>query len=143
MILGSVPSIKSREENFYYAHKQNKFWHLLSDVYNEKVPLTVDEKITFLLKHNIALWDVIKSCTIKNSSDSSIKNVKPNNIKSLINKTKIEKIYTTGKKAYYLYNKFIYNKTKIEAIYLPSPSPANASMNYDSILEIYKDIRIN
>lgn len=91
------------------------------------------------MKHHIALWDVIKSCTQKNSSDASIKNVKVNDIKSLLKKTSIEKIFTTGKTAYNLYNKYIYPKTKIEAIYLPSTSPANASMKYDELLKIYKD----
>ncbi len=93
------------------------------------------------MKHQIALWDVIESCTIIGSSDSSIKDVIPNNIKGLIEKTKITKVYTTGKVAYNLYNKYIYEETKIKAIYLPSTSPANASISYDKILNEYKKIR--
>ena len=137
--MGSIPSIKSREENFYYAHPQNRFWKILSSVYNEDIPLTIDKKINLLEKHNIALWDVIKTCTIIKSNDASVKNVTPNNIKSLLKKTKIEKIFTTGKTAYNLYNKHIYEKTKIKAIYLPSTSPANQSIKYEDILKIYKE----
>ena len=87
--------MKSREEKFYYAHPQNKFWRILSTIYEETLPTTIERKTKFLKKHNIALWDVIKSCTITASSDSSIKNVEPNDIKSIIDKTKVKKIFTT------------------------------------------------
>ncbi|MCI8548366.1 MAG: DNA-deoxyinosine glycosylase [Bacilli bacterium] len=139
LILGSIPSVKSREKKFYYAHPQNKFWRILSDVYKEEKLETIEEKKLFLQKYNIALWDIIKSCTQENSSDSSIKNVKPNNIKDIVKKTNITKIFTTGKTAYNLYNKYIYPKIKIKAIYLPSTSPANASIKYEELLNIYKE----
>lgn len=141
LILGSIPSVKSREEKFYYAHPQNKFWKILAEVYNEKTPSTIKEKQEFLERKHLALWDVIKSCTITGSSDSSIKEVIPNNINNIIDKSNIRKIYTTGKTAYHLYNKYIYETTKIEAIYLPSTSPANASISYQKILEAYKQIK--
>lgn len=99
----------------------------------------MDEKKEFLKRHHIALWDVIQSCTMIGSSDSSIKNVFVNDIKSLINKTEIKCIYTTGRKAYDLYNKFCYEKVGIKATLLPSTSPANASMGYEKILETYKN----
>ena len=106
LILGSIPSIKSREFGFYYAHPQNRFWKVISNIYNENQPTNIEEKKELLKKHNIALWDVIKSCDMIGSSDSSINNEVPNDINSLLKKTKIKKIYTTGKTAYKLYNKF-------------------------------------
>ncbi len=138
MILGSLPSVKSREKNFYYAHPQNKFWKIFSDLFNEDIENNNLSKKGFLLKHNIALWDVIKSCTIIGSSDSSIKDVIPNDINYIINNSKVNKIYTTGKKAYQLYNRYCLESTKIEALYLPSTSAANASISYDNLLEEYK-----
>lgn len=130
LILGSIPSIKSRQLGFYYTHPQNRFWKVLSIVYNQNIGKSNEEKKDFLLNNKIALWDVIKSCDINNSRDASIKNIEVNDIKSLILKTKIDKIYTTGKKAYDLYNKYCLAQTKIKAIYLPSTSSANIS-NYD------------
>lgn len=137
LILGSFPSVKSREVASYYAHPQNRFWKILESLYNEEI---IDKK-AFLLKHHIALWDVIASCDIKGSSDTSIKNVKVNDINKIIKTSKIEKIFTTGKKAYNLYNKYLLEETKIEAIYLPSPSPANASMSLEELVNEYKKIK--
>lgn len=140
LILGSIPSIKSRKVGFYYGNPQNRFFKILADIFNEEVPTSINDKKLFLTRHKIALWDVIKSCTIIGSSDSSIKNVVVNDIHSILNKTKITKIYTTGKKAYYLYNKYIFKHTNIEAIYLPSSSPANQSIKYEEIVRKYKKI---
>lgn len=125
LILGSMPSVKSREIGFYYSHPKNRFWKTLEAIYNEKIGETKNEKIMFLKKHNIALFDVLKSCDISSSSDSSIKNPIPNDLLPIINKSNIKAIFTTGKKAYQLYHKYCYNDTKIEAILLPSTSPAN------------------
>lgn len=141
LILGSLPSVKSREESFYYAHPQNRFWRVLSKVYEENTPKTVEEKREFLKKYKIALWDVIKSCNITGSSDSSIKNVTPNNIQKLLKESNIKRIYTTGKTAYQLYHKYLYPKTKIEAIYLPSTSPANAKMTLENLIEEYQQLK--
>ncbi len=138
LILGSLPSIKSRKEGFYYAHPQNKFWKVLSSIFKEDIPASIEDKKIFLNKHHIALWDVVKSCTIIGSSDSSIRNVTANDISSIIKKSKITKIYTTGKKAYHLYYKYLFKETGIEAIYLPSTSPANASISYEKLIKIYK-----
>ena len=140
LILGSIPSIKSRENNFYYAHPKNRFWKVISKVYNEKEPLTNEEKINLLIRNKIALYDVIKSCTISGSSDSSIKNVKVNDIKSIVSKTNIKQIFTTGKTAYNLYNKFLRDEVGIDAIYLPSTSPANAKTTLNDLINIYKNI---
>ena len=143
LILGSFPSVKSREIAFYYGHPQNRFWKILAHIYNEDIPISLNDKKSFLTKHKIALWDVINSCTIIGSSDSSIKNVIVNDIKSLINKTEINYIYTTGRKAYNLYNKYLLNEVKIKAVYLPSSSPANASIKYKNIINEYKKIVSN
>lgn len=134
LILGSLPSVKSRQEKFYYAHPQNRFWKTLSKVYDEDLPQSIEGKKQFLKRHKIALWDVIKSCDIDGSSDSSIKNVIPNEINIILNKTNITKIYTTGNKAYQLYNKYCLHHTHIKATKLPSTSPAYCPKNIDDIL---------
>lgn len=136
LILGSFPSVKSRENNFYYAHPQNQFWSIMCDLFNE----TITDKEKFLLDKHIALFDVIKSCDIKGSSDQSIKNVKVNNIKAILNKTQIKYIFTTGKKATSLYTKYLEKQTGIESIYLPSTSPLFSKMKYEEKLKEYKKI---
>lgn len=141
LILGSIPSVKSRELGFYYMHPKNRFWIVISKVFNEDYPKTIDDKKTFLKRNRIALWDVIKSCEIEGSSDSSISNVVPNDINSLLNKSEIKTIYVTGKKALELYNKYIFSKTGIEAIYLPSTSPANAKLKEQDLINKYQIIR--
>ena len=140
LILGSLPSVKSREENFYYAHPKNRFWKVLSDVYEKEIPKTIEEKKNFLKENKIALYDVIRSCEIIGSSDSSIKNVKINNLKQIIKNSRIKRIYTTGKKSKELYDKYIKEKIKIEGINLPSTSPANATMSYEKLRQEYKRI---
>ena len=121
-------------------HPQNRFWRVLSAVYQEELPITIEEKKKFLIRHQIALWDCILKCDIVGSSDASIKNVIPTDIPSVLDKTNIKKIFTTGKKAQSLYEKYIYPKTKIEAISLPSTSPANvANYSLKDLVEIYKN----
>lgn len=137
LILGTIPSPKSRESGFYYGHPQNRFWKVISDIFDEPLPKTIDEKKNILLSNNIALWDVLKSCCIEKASDTSIKNPIPNDIKGFIDKTNIKFIFTTGKKAYNLYNKFCFNSTKINAVCLPSTSPANCKMSYNDIFKEY------
>lgn len=139
LILGSIPSVKSRQLGFYYAHPQNKFWKVLSSVFNSSEPKTIDDKKQFLIKNKIALFDVLASCDIKGSSDSSIKNIEVNNIKQLIGNTNIKKIFTTGKKATSLYKKYCYKDVLIEGIYLPSTSPANNGYcSFEELVSIYK-----
>ena len=103
LILGTLPSVKSRENNFYYGHKQNRFWKVLATLLKEPVPETIEEKKAMLLAHRIALWDVIQSCDIKGSSDSSIKNVQPTDIGMILEKTNMTQIYANGNKAGQLY----------------------------------------
>ena len=140
LILGTMPSPKSREIGFYYGHPQNRFWKVLSEVLNEAFPQTIQEKKQLVLNHHIALWDVLAYCDIDGASDSSIKNPIPNDIKSLIAKTEISKIFVTGKKAEELYNKFCLKSTNIPCHYLPSTSPANWGISYENLKEKYQEI---
>ena len=134
LILGSLPSVKSREVGFYYGHPKNRFWKTLEKVFNEQIGNSKEEKEEFLLIHHIALFDVIKECEISSSSDSSIKNVTPNNLNPILKKSQIKTIFTTGAKAHQLYKKYIYPKTKIEDIPLPSTSPANCKKGIENLL---------
>ena len=137
LILGSMPSVKSREVGFYYGHPKNRFWHVLEKVFNESI---IDKK-EFLLKHHLALWDVLASCEIKASSDASIKNAKPNDLEKIISKSKIKAIFTTGKTAYKYYIKFFEDKFDIPIFCLPSTSPANAKVSEKELVESYKIIK--
>jgi hypoxanthine-DNA glycosylase len=140
LILGTFPSIKSFENNFYYAHPKNQFWRLVCKVWNEKLPYNVKEKEQLLIKHNIALWDMIKECKRKNSSDSNLKDIKLNDIKNLLhNYPNIIKICFTSKIALKLYKKNFQDIT-LPIFYLPSPSPAYASMSFNDKLQEYKKI---
>ena len=134
LILGSFPSIKSRENSFYYAHPKNRFWSTLEKVFKEDIGNSNQDREKFLLTHKIALFDVVYSCNITASSDSSIKDVIPNDIKKIVDKSKIEAIFTTGTKAYSLYNKYLLKDVGIEAIKLPSPSPANCKRGIEEVL---------
>ena len=111
LILGSFPSVKSRENNFYYGHPQNRFWKVIAAVLKVKPPETIEEKRMMLLEHNIAIWDVIASCSIQGSSDTSIKDVVVNDFTEILANSEIEKIYVNGGKAYELYHKYAEKKT--------------------------------
>lgn len=141
LILGSFPSVKSREAQFFYHHPQNRFWKVLASLYQYSPLITIEDKKTFLLQHHIALWDVIQSCDIKGSSDSSIENVVVNNINDLLQKCHIQYIYTNGKKAHQLYQKYCLPITHQEDICLPSTSPANATYSIERLIEEWKIIR--
>ena len=141
LILGSFPSVKSREIAFYYGHPQNRFWKVLGSVFNEEVPKDIEGKKSFLLKHHIALWDVIKSCDIVGSSDSKISNVVINDLNLIFQEANIEKVFINGTKAYELYMKYGYEKYKKEAIKLPSTSPANAVYSLDKLKEKWEIIK--
>ena len=140
LILGTLPSVKSRENNFYYGHKQNRFWKVLATLLKEPVPDTIEEKKAMLLAHRIALWDVIQSCDIKGSSDSSIKNVQPTDIGMILEKTNITRIYANGNKAGQLYKRYQFPITGVEATVLPSTSPANAAWSLARLCEAWKTI---
>lgn len=140
LILGTLPSVKSRENNFYYGHKQNRFWKVLEHILNESVPESTDEKKQMLLKHNIAIWDVIQSCDIRGSSDSSIKNVEPADIRRILDNSDVKYIFANGNKAGQLYKKYQLPITGIEATVLPSTSPANAAWTFEKLCEAWKKI---
>lgn len=127
LILGTFPSVKSRENKFYYGHPQNRFWKLLAGIYQEPVPDTVAEKKALALRHRLAVWDVIDQCDIIGSSDSSIRNVVPSDVAGLLVKSNIHTVVCNGGKAYELYRRHQYPQTGLEARKLPSTSPANAA----------------
>ena len=137
LILGSLPSVKSRETGFYYGHPQNRFWRVLAEVLCCPVPTTIEEKKSMLLAHHIAVWDVIESCDIVGSNDSSIKNVVPADIGMVLGETAVRKIYANGKKAESLYQKYVLPKTKIPVTALPSTSPANAACSLEKLVEVW------
>ncbi len=142
LILGSIPSVKSRENNFYYGNIKNRFWQIIAKAFNKDMPITIEEKIKLILDNNLAIYDVIKSCDIEASADSSIKNVEINDINSIIKKSQIKKIIFNGSKAYQVYNKYEKNKfTNISV--LPSTSPANAKYTLEKLYKIWKDELFN
>ena len=141
LILGSFPSVKSRESQFFYHHSQNRFWKVLSSVLDKDTPITIDEKKDFLLDNNIALWDVIASCDIEGSSDSSIKNVVANDLNKIIDTCDIKQIFCNGGKSFELYKKYCEKNTNLKAIKLPSTSPANARFSLEKLVEDWKVIQ--
>jgi hypoxanthine-DNA glycosylase len=140
LILGSFPSVRSREEGFFYGHPQNRFWKVTSAVFGEETPKTIEEKKVFLLRNHIAVWDVIRSCDIEGSSDSSIRNVVPNDLCKILDSADIKAIYVNGKTAYRYYQKYTEKKTRREAVCLPSTSPANATWTMDKLIAEWKRI---
>lgn len=141
LILGSFPSVKSRENQFFYGHPQNRFWKVLAQIFEDELPQTIAEKTEFLLKHQVAVWDVIASCEIEGSSDSSIRNVVANDLGNLLDTADIKEIYVNGKKAEQLYRKYIEPKTGRTAICLPSTSPANAAWSVKRLVEAWSVIK--
>ena len=140
LILGSFPSVKSREAMFFYGHPQNRFWKLLPLIFDEKIPVTIEEKSALILRHNLALWDSIHSCVITGSSDSSVKDVVPNDLSVIINNSRVTQIFCNGALSHRMYMKYIYPQTKIEAVKLPSTSPANAAFSMERLYEQWKII---
>ena len=141
LILGSLPSVKSREKNFFYGHPQNRFWKVISGLMNESVPVDVEAKRELLLKHDIAIWDVIQSCDIKGSSDSSIKNVTPTDLASIVEQSRITKVFCNGKTSGKLYEKYQSKRVGIDAMILPSTSPANAAYSLERLMDAWRVIK--
>ena len=141
LILGSFPSLKSREQNFYYGHPRNRFWDVLSEIFQENIPKEIEEKKDFLLKHRIALWDVCEECEITGSADSTIRHVIPNKIGLILKSASIREIYVNGKKAEALYQKYLFPMTGRNAVLLPSTSPANAACTLDALIQAWYCIR--
>ena len=141
LILGSFPSVKSREQGFFYGHPQNRFWKVVAAIYEEETPQTIEEKRAFLLRNHIALWDVIGSCEIIGSSDASIRNVKPNDLSEILRAAPIRQIYVNGKTAEKMYKRFTFPTIEREAICLPSTSPANAAWSVERLVDAWRVIR--
>ena len=141
LILGTFPSVKSRENQFYYGHPQNRFWKVIAGLTESEVPQTIEEKKKLLLEHGIAIWDVIESCDIIGSSDSSIKNVVPADIERVVANSKIQNIYANGGTAKKLYEKYSQKKTGREIIGLPSTSPANAAYSLERLSECWQEVK--
>lgn len=141
LILGSFPSVKSREEGFFYGHKQNRFWKVVSRVLEEEEPKTIEEKKALLLRNHIAVWDVIAGCDIEGSSDSTIKNVRPNDLSTILDNAQIKAIYVNGKTAEKYYKKYIEKSINRKAVCLPSTSPANAAWSIEKLLDIWRCIK--
>lgn len=140
LVLGSFPSVKSREYGFYYGHPQNRFWKVVAAVTESPVPETVEEKKQLLLSHKIAVWDVIDSCDIAGSSDSSISNVVPANINRVLKKSKIRRIYANGTTAKKLYDTYQREACGMEIALLPSTSPANAVWTLAKLVDAWRVI---
>ena len=140
LILGTIPSPKSREQGFYYGHPQNRFWKVLADVLGEEFPQTVEERKRFLKWNHIALWDVLESCEIKGASDVSIRNARPNDMNRILQAADIRAIFATGAKAAQLYKKLCFPECGVEAVRLPSTSPANCGCSYEKLRESYSQI---
>ncbi len=142
LILGSFPSVKSRENAFYYGHPQNRFWKTLAAVCGSALPQTVDEKKEFLHTHHIALWDVCASCDIRGSADTAIRQAVPNDLTPILTLADIRAIFCGGKTAYSLYETHIFPQTKRHAICLPSTSPANAAWSIDRLITAWSQLNV-
>ncbi len=135
LILGTIPSVKSRENSFYYGHPQNRFWKVTAAVLHSAVPQSIPKKTQMLLRHGIALWDVLQCCEIAGSDDNSIRDEVPNDIAALLHQCGAGMVFTNGKKAEALYRKHCFGKTNCESICLPSTSPANAAWSLPALTE--------
>lgn len=141
LILGSFPSVKSREGGFFYHHPQNRFWRVISQVFSQPMPQSIEDKRRMLLDLKLALWDVIKSCEIEGSADSSIKNVIPNDLSQILKAADIRQIVCNGGTSHRLYMKYIYQKTGLVPLKLPSTSPANAACSLEKLIQAWSQIK--
>ena len=141
LILGSFPSVKSREAMFFYGHPQNRFWKVVAALFGERVPMRIPERKAFLLRNHIAAWDVIASCQIRGSSDASIKDVTANDLRPILEAGQIRRIYVNGRTAEKTYQKYTEPVTGIPCICLPSTSPANAAWSMERLISAWSRIR--
>ncbi len=142
LILGTFPSVKSREQQFFYGHPQNRFWRVLAGIFASAVPTDITEKKALLLNNGLALWDVIAACEIEGSEDASIRAVVPNDLSRIIQHAKIHHVVTNGGTADRLYRRFCLAQTGIKAVNLPSTSPANARCSFDELLDAWRVLRV-
>ncbi len=140
LILGSLPSVKSREQQFFYGHPQNRFWPLLASLFGEQPPVTIEEKKALALRHHIAMWDTIYSCDIRGSSDSSIRNAVPTDLKTVLENSRITRVFCNGRTSGRYYHRFQEKILGIPAVELPSTSPANAAWTMERLREAWSII---
>ena len=141
LVLGTMPSPKSRENGFYYGHPQNRFWPVLSAVFAREIPRTQAEREALILSNGLALWDVLERCEITGASDASIRHPVPNEIPALVRRFPIERVFATGQTAARLYRRLVEAETGLPCIALPSPSPANCRVPFDALVEAYAALR--
>jgi len=140
LILGSFPSVKSREQQFFYGHPQNRFWKVVAALYHREVPVSIPEKRALILENGLALWDSIAGCVITGSSDASIRDVRANDLSVILDHSPIRRIYCNGKTSWQYYEKLIRPRTGREADCLPSTSPANAQWTLDRLIDAWSVI---
>ena len=140
LILGSFPSVKSREQQFFYGHPQNRFWKVIAALFHQEVPETIGQKKELILSNNLALWDSIASCVVTGSSDASIRDVRANDLSVILDHSPIRKIFCNGKTSWQMYEKWILPSTGREAVCLPSTSPANAQWSLDRLIDAWSVI---
>ena len=140
LILGSFPSVKSREQNFFYGHPQNRFWKVIPALFGQDPPQTIPEKKELILSRGLALWDSIASCVITGSSDASIREVRPNDLRIILDHAPIERIYCNGRKSHEMYEKYILPSLGRQAACLPSTSPANAAWSLEKLIAAWSVI---
>lgn len=140
LILGSFPSVKSREVNFFYGHPQNRFWRVIAAVLGEPVPQDIPQKRRLVLEHCIAMWDTIAACEITGSSDASIRNAAPNDFTPIFRTGNIRAVFCNGKQSYHLYQKYCAGTYRVPAFSMPSTSPANAAWNMERLTEAWRGI---
>lgn len=141
LILGSFPSVRSREQNFFYGHPQNRFWKVIPAVFGCDIPVTIAQKKELILSHGLALWDSIASCVITGSSDASIREVRANNLRIILDRSPIERIYCNGRKSHEMYEKYIRGDIGREAVCLPSTSPANARFSLEELVAAWSVLK--
>lgn len=137
LILGSFPSVKSREQNFFYGHPQNRFWKVIAALFGQEVPATIPEKKILILSNGLALWDSIASCVITGSSDASIRDVRANDLRMILDNSPIEKICCNGRKSHEMYQRYIEHEIGRAAVCIPSTSPANAQFSLEKLIEAW------
>ena len=137
LLLGTMPSPASRDQGFYYGHPQNRFWRVLTAIFDEPAPRTIEEKRDMLLRHHVALWDVLASCEIEGASDASIRDAQPNDLARIFDAADIRAVFATGAKAGELYRKLVEPTLGVPCATLPSTSPANAKMKLADLVDTY------
>ena len=141
LILGTIPSPKSRETGFFYGHPQNRFWRVMADLFAAPLPQSIEEKTCLLLQNHIALWDTLYACEITGAGDSTIRNPVPNDFTPIFKTGRIKAVFTSGQAATKIYNKYSFPVTGIKPIYLPSTSPANCRLSYKELLAAYGQVK--